>query len=91
MFNCWRAKRLFTVVLEDAAEPPQKAFVMEHLDLCPRCGQLYKELQLVDSLARESLKEIPAVDWAAFEEKTLALTMEKLARRGRLKRRAKSG
>jgi len=91
MLKCYRARKHFADLLDGVANSRQKAFVLDHLKRCPRCSSLFDELKRVDGLVREGLKEIPYVDWEAFEKDTLDKTMEKLSRRGRLKKRAKSG
>jgi len=91
MLNCWRAKRKFSRVIDGAASPGGEKFVMDHLQKCARCAKLFGQLKKVEDLARKGLGGVPYVDWEKFEKETVAKTMDKLARRGRLKKRDKTG
>lgn len=91
MLKCWKVKRKFADVIDGVAEPEVKQRVLEHIRECSRCARLFEGLKKVEELARDVLQGTPYVDWADFEEKTIAKTMDKLARRGRLPERDKTG
>jgi len=91
MFKCWKVRRKFADLVDGVAAPDVEKLVMEHLRDCPKCARAFEGLKKVDELARDVLETTPYVDWAAFEERTLAETMDKLARRGRFKERDKTG
>jgi len=91
MLKCWRARRLFSDVLDGVATSKARAIVHAHLKKCPKCSRLFEQLKRVEILSRECLPVAPEVDWTHFEEETIEKTMDKLSRRGRFKERGQTG